>query len=398
MLRTKSLLCLLLSLALTLLTGCSGTGGVYSNYRDIEELLLVETMGLDFDEDGVTLSVSSGNSPANPSSSVISCRAASISAAMEQIQNYTAKEEFFYGHTRYVILGETTAENALETIMDFIERSPEMRMDTALFVLKDAKASDLMTKATNSQYELTKLLSSMERELDIIGNGRVFTCAEIAQSLATSGSALVSAISMEQTKDTVFSTDNTTIALPDGYAFLKDGTLRGFLDTDLAVGVNILQNHLGRTTLNLTDPNGKPVTVQLSTAEPTISPVWTKDGVLEAISVSLDATAAVIELAAEDHLYDEAFLKKLDKELARILEARICNVLLASRTFGADFLELGKTIRMQDPVRFDSMQTPWRELLPKLSFRLSVKAKLDRTYSITDPANTKGGGVSNAET
>lgn len=398
MLRTRFLLCLLLSLAPALLTGCSGTGGVYSNYRDIEELLLVETMGLDFDEDGVTLSVSSGNSPANPSSSVISCRASSISAAMEQIQNYTAKEEFFYGHTRYVILGETTAENTLETIMDFIERSPQMRMDTALFILKDARASDLMTRATDSQYELTKLLSSMEREFDIIGNGRVFTCAEIAQSLATSGSALVSAISIGQTEDTVFSSGNTTIALPAGYAFLKDGALRGFLSPDLAVGVNILQNHLGRTTIDLTDPNGRPVTVQLSTADPKIAPVWTKDGRLEAISVSVDATAAVIELAAGDRLYDEAFLKQLDKELAQILEARIRNVLLASRSFGADFLELGKTIRMQDPVRFASMPTPWRALLPELEFRLSVNARLDRTFSITDPANTKGGGIDNAET
>lgn len=398
MLRTKSLLCLLLCLTMLPLTSCSGAGGIYSNYRDIEELLLVETMGLDFDEDGVTLSVSSGNAPANPSPSVISCHAASIAAAMEEIQNYTAKEEFFYGHTRYVIVGETTAENALETIMDYIERSPQMRADTGLFILKDAKAADLMREATNAQYEMTKLLSSMEREFDILGNGRVYTCAEIAQSLATSGSALVSAISLGQTKDTVFSTEDTTIALPAGYAFLKDGTLRGFLDTDLAVGVNILQNHTGRTTLNLYDADGNAVTIQLSAADRRISPVWAKDGTLEAVSVSVDVSAGVLELPARDDLYDEAFLTDLDKQLSEELETRIRNVLLASRTFGSDFLELGKTIRMQDPVRFASMQATWRELLPEIPIQLSVKAKLERTYSITDPANTTGGGVSNAET
>ena len=396
MLRTKSLLCLLLCLPL-LLTGCTGTGGIYSNYRDIEELLLVETMGLDFDETGVTLSVSSGNAPANPAPSVISCHAASIAAAMEEIQNYTAKEEFFYGHTRYVIVGETTAENALETIMDYIERSPQMRADTGLFILKDAKAADLMRQATNSQYELTKLLSSMEREFDIIGNGRVYTCAEIAQSLATSGSALVSAISISQTKDTVFSTEDTTIALPAGYAFLKEGTLRGFLDTDLAVGVNILQKHTGRTTLNLHDADGNAVTIQLTRADRSIAPVWADDGTLESISVSVDISAAVLELSARDNLYNEAFLSELDRQLSRDLETRIRAVLLASRSHGADFLELGKAIRMQNPVRFATMQKPWREVLPDVPIHLSVKAKLERTYSITDPANTRGGGISNAE-
>ena len=48
-------------LALSLLAGCGGGRGVYSNYRRLEELQLVETLGVDAGEDGgVLLSASAG--------------------------------------------------------------------------------------------------------------------------------------------------------------------------------------------------------------------------------------------------------------------------------------------------------------------------------------------------
>lgn len=387
-----------LLLSMLLLTGCSSAGGVFSNYRDIEKLQLVQTMGLDFEDDGVTLSISSGNSPENPSPTIISCHAPSISSAMDKIQNYTAKEEFFYAHMQYIIIGASTAEHALENIIDYIERLPQMRVDIRLFILKNGKASDLITTATNSEYELTALLSSMERDLELAGTGDVLTCAEIAQSLSTSNSALVTAISMTTTKDKVFSTSDTEIALSDGYAFFKDGSLLGFLNPKVSVGVNVLLGKPGQSYFNLKDQNGNPVTIQLSTASTKLSPVWASDGTLEALSVSVDATASVVELTTDTNLYNEAYLLDLDQKLSLSLLDRIRSALRASQKYNADFLELGKKIRIKDPVRFEKMPTEWKDMLPELRLTLSVNGTLNRTYSITDPANMNGGGVGNAET
>lgn len=395
--RIKQVSFLLLFL-MVLLTGCSEAGGIHSNYRDVEQIQLVHTLGLDFDSTGVTVSVSSGNSPENPSPSVMSCHASSISMAMQEIQNYTAQEEFFYAHTRYIVIGESTAEHVMEDIIDFIERSPQLRMDSSLFILKNAKALDLITAATNSQYEITEVLESIERNVEITGDSKVSTCTKTAQSLATSGSALISAISIAQTEDHVFSEDDTSIALPDGYAFLKDGTLLGFLDPDISVGANILKGTIGRSLLYLTDNHGDPVTVQLNGADASFTPEWDSDGSLKTIAVSVNATASVVELTAKANLYDENYLTALDKELSKVLFHRISSVLQASRAYKTDFLELGRTIRLQEPVRFDTMPEEWIDVLPDVRFTLSVKGNLDRTYSITEPSNMDGGGISNAET
>ena len=46
-----------------LLTGCSG-GSIYSNYRELEQLMVIQTMGFDWAESGVRLSASSGSDSA----------------------------------------------------------------------------------------------------------------------------------------------------------------------------------------------------------------------------------------------------------------------------------------------------------------------------------------------
>ena len=46
-----------------LLSGCSG-GSVYSNYREIEQLMVIQTMGFDYAKSGVRLSASSGSDSA----------------------------------------------------------------------------------------------------------------------------------------------------------------------------------------------------------------------------------------------------------------------------------------------------------------------------------------------
>ena len=46
------IICMLLSLS-----GCSG---IYSNFRELERLLVIQTMGIDFAEEGVGISLASG--------------------------------------------------------------------------------------------------------------------------------------------------------------------------------------------------------------------------------------------------------------------------------------------------------------------------------------------------
>ena len=91
-----------------LLTGCSG-GSIYSNYRELEQLMVIQTLGFDRTSDGVRLSASSGSdsaggggggeSGAEQSGSAgvarLAAEAPSFTLAEEKMQDYSAREDLF---------------------------------------------------------------------------------------------------------------------------------------------------------------------------------------------------------------------------------------------------------------------------------------------------------------
>lgn len=94
-----------------LLAGCSG-GSIYSNYRELEQLMVIQTLGFDRTPGGVRLSASSGSDSAgggggsesgaeqSGSASVarLAAEAPSFSLAEEKMQDYSAREDLFCAH------------------------------------------------------------------------------------------------------------------------------------------------------------------------------------------------------------------------------------------------------------------------------------------------------------
>ena len=112
----KKLICFICAASLVLLSGCSG-GSIYTNYREIEQLMVIQTMGFDKSPDGITLSVSTGNSDSGTSSGSttahMSASAKTISLAEDRLRDYSASEELFFAHTSYIAIGEACARSSL---------------------------------------------------------------------------------------------------------------------------------------------------------------------------------------------------------------------------------------------------------------------------------------------
>ena len=60
--RRKHLLLLLILPVLLCSSGCSSSSSIWANYRQIEQLKLVQTLGIDAESNGVRLSFSTGKS------------------------------------------------------------------------------------------------------------------------------------------------------------------------------------------------------------------------------------------------------------------------------------------------------------------------------------------------
>ncbi len=377
--------------AMLLCAGCDADSGtIYANYRELENIEIVQTLGLDRTPGGgYTVTVSAGAGGQNDKPLIISGKGGSIPAAMEQVQRRCAKEELFYAHTRYVLVGEDAAAEGIATLLDFIERSTQIRLDVQLFIVHGGTAEKLMGDSGTGETEISKALEAVVRDVELSGSSRAFTCSEIAGSLAENGAALACAVSAEDISKTVKAENDGTIAAPVGYGVFRGPQLIGYLTGSAAHGANLLLNHPGTGTVELPG-----ATAELIRCKAEMKPQWGAGSAPENLEVRLDARAAIVELSSETPTLDEAAQSRLSRELASQLESRAREALEFSIANDADFLAIGRALELDDTGRAASLPLDW---LRGLQFTVKCEAQADRTYDIGERANTEGRGIGNAE-
>lgn len=372
-----------------LLSGCSG-GSVYSNYREIEQLMVIQTMGFDYAESGVRLSASSGSDSAGGggggnakggeqggSAQVarLSAEAESFSLAKERMQDYSAREELYFAHTSYIAVGGESAKKSVMPFFDYIERSTELRLDIPLFVVTNGAASELVLGAGGESYDATSVLRSLERNLNLRGDGVIYNAAQIVTALDTNGCALISAVKAVKADESVKEAKQSELtAIPDGYTVIKNGKAVGSIPIEYARGVNILQNKAGPSSVEL-DTDGTRATVQLDKCSCDIKPVFDGEH-LAGLDIQITLTAALSETA------DSIETQKLSRALANTAKLWVTKVLGVSQSLECDFLQLGSVLERKEPKRLAGMSSDLSESLPSIYYNVGVEAEVNRSFDV----------------
>ena len=372
-----------------LLSGCSG-GSVYSNYREIEQLMVIQTMGFDYAKSGVRLSASSGSDSAGGggggnakggeqggSAQVarLSAEAESFSLAKERMQDYSAREDLYFAHTSYIAVGGESAKKSVMPFFDYIERSTELRLDIPLFVVTNGAASELVLGAGGESYDATSVLRSLERNLTLRGDGVIYNAAQIVTALDTNGCALISAVKAVKADESVKEAKQSELtAIPDGYTVIKNGKAVGSIPIEYARGVNILQNKVGPSSVEL-DTDGTRATVQLDKCSCDINPVFDGEH-LAGLEIQITLTAALSETA------DSIETQKLSRALANTAKLWVTKVLGISQSLECDFLQLGSVLERKEPKRLAGMSSDLSESLPSIYYNVGVEAEVNRSFDV----------------
>ena len=363
------------------LTGC---GAVLTNYHEVSSLQVVQTLGIDNFEDGVIISISTGSTDkADPT--IISHSGATITTAMDMLQEYSTKENLFFAHTSHIILGQQTAEEGIAYIIDYVTRAIQMRTVIPIYIVRDGTAKELVTGTGDGSYDITDVLQSFERDVELSSENHVYTTAEIAQSLVENGAALISAVSCEETEDTIFSGGGGFAAIPDGFAVIKGDRLIGFLNTDMARSVNLLLSRIRGGYTVVEDQEGNKVTLDLKSGETKFKAIYAADGSIEKITVDTRLDTGVSEMKVPATLTDKEYLSSLEKEKAAQTAVLIKQVLEYARDDNADFLGLGKILRSQDPLKFSKIPGGWESALCSAVFEITVEVDVLMSYDIINP-------------
>ena len=364
-------------LLLSALSGCGLGRGIYSNYRAVEDLQLVQTLGVDA---GYVLSAATGR-PREGKPTVLRRAAASIPQGMDALQQRTPRGQLYFAHTRYIVLGEDYAAAGVGPVLDFVERDTLTRMGALLFVVRGGTAEALVTGA-GEDWDVGDVLATVRQETEAHGDSHVFDVRETAVSLSEYGAALVCALRLTDTGGSVFGLAPGLAAVPDGYGILRDGALVGFLDGGQARAASLMRGVLGVVTQELRLGDGR-VTVELRCAMPEVC----FDG--RVLSIRAEPTAVLVGADTAASVMDPSALAALTAAIDRSLTDDLTRLLARVQAEGCDFLSLGRALRRQG---IDPAELP-ADWLTSCEYRVTVETVLRHSYDLGERAGTDGGGT-----
>ncbi len=367
----RLLLILYVAGASLLLGGCRGQ--LASGHRDMEHLRPVQTVGLDAEGETVILSVSSGIGPDGAAPLVMTAAASGIETAAARLQDWSPEDELFFAHVRYILLGESmVGGDRIDRVLDWVERSPAMRMDTPLILVK-GRAEEAVSGSLGEATDVTERLGSLERERVSQGES-LPTLRQTAGSLLERGWALCLAAELYPDEGTnLTEAENGVAIVPAGLALLRREEGRDVADT-----VWLTKNESMGAALLTRTVTGAKVTAGDSALEilrsgVRISGLWSGDGALTGVYIRCRLTAGVLERGGEED--DDAVTAVLEEAAAGwLLEAAA-----RAQALGCDFLGLEDAVLKNAP---RGASVAWDEVFPTLPVTAAVTAEIGSGYDL----------------
>ena len=401
------IICMLLSLS-----GCSG---IYSNFRELERLLVIQTMGIDFAEEGVGISLASGAKSDGSSPVRLFSTGVSVTSAVAHILSYSQEQELFLSHTSHVVLGEEAAKNGINGYLSYICRSPNLRTDIPLYIVKGGTAQEAVMQVGDGSKGISEVLEAVRANVDERGDSKAFSASDLLRDLERNGSGLVCAIECSPSiqeggtkqeggsgsssgTDSAESPDSTggsgsgeekqekqaLTAAAVGYGVIRGDRLCAYIDKEQAIGVGLLLNIVGISNIVVKDRYATPVTLELDQGSSVIKPVWAEDGSLEMLDIQIKAAANIAEIGGGGHFSEPDYEDYLTAQLETAVSEWVSSVIQLSKTLQADFLGLGNIVEMDDAEKYRALGGDFASLLPGLTVRISVSGQIKHTNDIRD--------------
>lgn len=383
--RTRALALLL---AAGLLCSWCGSGAISTNYRPVEDLMLIQTIGVDLAPEGVCLSASTGRAGENEPPKRMTQTGETVRAALDRLQDRTPSAELFYAQTSYLLLGEeAAAAGELTPLLDFIARDPDMRLSAPLFLVRGTAQQAVMDTG-DDRTDVTEALAALQKDTALSGASHAFSCADIARALAGSGCAAVGAVACVRTPES----EGGKLALaPAGYAIFRGGDYLGCITPETARGASMLLGVVHNGDIAVRDGDGSTVMLALDTCRTAIRPVW-DGGTLARVDVTLRLRAGISELRTPRRITTRAYQQSLNAALAACVGGWVRDAIAASQALEADFLGVGQAVAVRSGYRWAAIRDGWAELWPDVPVRVTVDADVGRTYDLRDSIDTTGGG------
>lgn len=338
-------------------------GGIYDDYHEIEQIDLLQVLGIDHDGGEIVLtalgSQKSGDSPI-----LYTGKGEAMNRAAANMQTEAGAEYLHFGHVKYIILSKNASKEKISDVLDYCIRMPDIGLNAALFYV-EATARESMENVEQDK-DLSKILESMSnkgKETSLMYN---YTLIDVISSLKREGFALVSAFGVENQQ-----------VIPVGTAVLQEKGETIMLDKQETSILALLDKRLRSYSLVVEGAGGKGVGIDMSEAKvdykaESMDNKWK-------INITIHLTCGLDELYSEQEMLDRQGIIEIEDAVETKVKGQVDTLIEKSFSLGIDYCYLGQRAYL-------ILGNLEARKLENLEYSVVVEADINRTYAIGEGA------------
>lgn len=376
----KGLLAAFAAVLLLSLTGCQRN--LLPRSRDITTVELMQVLALDEGE-GDQLRVTAASAVRSGGQSgeakppvVLSREAPTVLAACMGMQS-SASGYASFSHVEQVVLSAQAAQRSTAGLLDYLERDPEMRLDTQVW-LTEGQASEVLTSVREGERSAAELLEALGRELELESRAWPVSVRELLIDLEENGCALLPVLELCEE-------EGEKCLRCAGMGWFQDDDYRDTLTPEQSRAAALLEDKLSSGALEVSLGENARAGLRLTRSRCKWTPLWERER-LKGLFIEVEVRADLAELQGagqRDSASEQALLRR---SLEEKLQGELNELLRCARQEGGDFLHLRRRLRVLCPGRSRAIDRNWADWYPALALEVRVRGTVERSYDLNGGA------------
>ena len=359
---------------------CLILSGCY-NYRELNELAIVNAISIDIEDNQYSVSAQVVNptkeqdiSSIKENSFIIyNAKGDTLQEAFRNVIN-DSPAKLYGAHMELLIISQKIAENDLVNILDFLSRDPEIRNEINVFIAKDSEAAnELMTKTSLIDIPSTKIITSMETNLQYLGTTQDISLNYIIDAYLNPYKELTIP-TIEIIYDDKKIENQNTLTLTN-IAIFKDNKFVDFVDTNTTLGINFILDNIGSTVIQYKCDNNNYLVSEILKSGTEIEADVKNNKVI----IKLKGHSSISEVNCNINIRDNNVVDEIRKNINKKIEEIVKNSFYTIRdTYNTDIFNFQDLYYKSDYTYFNKFyKDKWySEIFPNLGIEVNADYKL----------------------
>lgn len=363
---------------------------------DIENLEVVEIIGLDATEKGVKISAilkdesgeQSNSKGASENYKMVSVESTTYSQTVDVLRSITDKY-ISLSHVKYYIVGEETAKNSLRDVIDYLSRTDDLESNAKLLVAEDYTAQEFLKKVIEGKENIVNNIEDKDSDL-IAKNYTVdVTVLDIVDMfLQDKINGVIPYISIVNEKvgenfaEKYYSPDEKS----DVFGFVAIGILKDMKIVDKLSLEEIARYNLALgkadSVVELVNPQeNDKIVLNCNKEKYSISFDTDKDNI-KSVNIYLKYIANIEEAHSDNELFTAEYFKKIQESCSEQMEKGIKDAFDRCFKSEIDYMGLSRQFELRHPYIYRKIKDNFFQNVVNSKVNVKVEINLNNTYDV----------------